>query len=180
MSSIIDDLLFCSLKKKEKNTLRSDHNNTTHNVEEFVKKIQFLSNATVVTSNTEIYQVSIKQKIQNQEYYVRNRVEKHGKFLKVEARLLENCFFKKFGTKQSQILLMKQIAAWQFINGRESVFYINRGTLMMSQQIYFSLSEKIRPLKMTQFYHMVINRNLYDFGRFINKYSDDFGNILMD
>ena len=70
------------------------------------------------SSDQHHYELTNKQTLNEQEYLIRLRIDKLGKSLSVEARLLKNFFFRRIGSRQNEILLLKEISNLQCITTR--------------------------------------------------------------
>lgn len=116
-----------------------------------------------------------KVKMQDRDYCLRMRLSKKNRCLRVEARALMGIAFGKIGSRQGEILFLKEMAKWQFWEGREAVFYLKRGSLVMNQEVHLCLSDHLLRSKLTDFYNQVLSRNMTQFSRFVSKHWDRTG-----
>lgn len=118
MSSIIDDLIFYRGGRAAAQSKPLERTDTQENLNTFLKKLQLSEGAFIVTENTQLCEFS--QRLQNKDmnYCVRMQIDKKQRHLKLQARLLSGSVFKKIPSRETEILLLKEIAKWHFMGGR--------------------------------------------------------------
>jgi hypothetical protein len=107
------------------------------------------------------------------------RLSQLGRGLRIEARLLKDNLFRKIGSTNTELLLLKEISKEQCGSFKESTIYVREGSVVMTQDIYLGLGDNLVAHRLPDFYKLVVARNLQDFHQFLNKHTDAAGNFLV-